>query len=76
MSEHPSLHIRQVLRRRGLPEAQFENIWAGFGTGATCAHCGNLIETDDIEYELRFRQGIDVTGIQLHRECWEIWWHE
>ena len=65
-----------VLSRQGLPAAHFEDLWAGYGSRATCARCSEAIESGHVEYELRFRQGVAIATIQLHRECWEIWWRD
>jgi hypothetical protein len=65
-----------VLSRQGFPAAHFADLWAGYGNGATCVRCSEAIKSDHVEYELRFRQGVAITSIQLHRECWEIWWRE
>jgi hypothetical protein len=65
---------REVLRRKGFPEAQFIGLWGGMGTRARCEHCGRVIESDEIEYELVFLRHADTETVTLrfHRECWEL----
>lgn len=65
--------IRDLLARRGLPEAQFERLWGGRGTLACCEACGRTITGDDVEYELEFRHGAQNLTVVLHRDCWEEW---
>jgi hypothetical protein len=65
--------IRDLLSRRGVPEAQFERLWGGRGTLCCCEACGRTISSDDVEYELEFRQGAHNLTVVLHRDCWEEW---
>jgi len=61
------------LQLKVLPGAQFERLWASYGALARCDGCNDVIETDEIEYELKFRYGAESLTIKLHRECWETW---
>lgn len=69
----PAASIRELLSRRGLPDAQFEHLWAGRGTHCCCEACGRTIASDDVEYELDYRQGTQSLKVVLHRDCWEEW---
>lgn len=69
----PVQSIRELLSRRGLPDAQFERLWGGRGTQCCCEACGRPIAPDDVEYELEFRQGSQNVTMVLHRDCWEEW---
>jgi hypothetical protein len=65
--------VRAQLDLKVFPGAQFERLWAGYGKLARCDGCNDVIETDEIEYELKFRRGTEALMIKLHRECWESW---
>jgi hypothetical protein len=69
----PTQGIRELLARRGLPDAQFERLWGGHGTHCCCEACGRTISGDEVEYELEFRQGAQRLTVVLHRDCWEEW---
>jgi hypothetical protein len=71
-----SKSVREALRRKGLPDAQFACLWAGYGTHDPCDRCGQVIAEDQVEYELEFRQGAGIARLKLHFECWEIWREE
>jgi hypothetical protein len=62
---------RRILKRKGLPDAQLQNLYAGFGTSCGCDACGKLIAKDEVEYELDFRQGEATVTISMHLKCWE-----
>ena len=72
-SMHSSGNIHELLSRRGLPDAQFERLWAGRGTHCCCEACGRTIAGDEIEYELEYRQGAQSLTVIMHRDCWEEW---
>ena len=65
--------IRELLSRRGLPDAQFDRLWGGSGTQCCCEACGRTIAGDEVEYELEYRQGAQIVTVVLHRDCWEAW---
>ena len=69
----PGESIRELLSRHGLPDAQFERLWAGRGTQFCCEACGRSIAGDEVEYELEYRQGTRSLTVVLHRDCWEEW---
>jgi hypothetical protein len=58
------------------PSAKFERLWASYGAQARCDGCNDVIDTDEIEYDLRFRYEAKALTIKLHRECWETWLDE
>jgi hypothetical protein len=72
-SEARAQRLRAQLQLKVLPGAQFERLSAGYGALARCDGCNDVIETDEIEYELEFRCGANGLTIRLHRECWETW---
>ncbi|HEU4627344.1 MAG TPA: hypothetical protein VFS52_21490 [Steroidobacteraceae bacterium] len=72
-SDARAQRMRAQLQLKVLPGAQFERLWASYGTLARCDGCNDVIETDEIEYELKFRYGAEGLTIKLHRECWETW---
>jgi hypothetical protein len=72
-SDAHAQRLRAKLQRKVIPGAQFERLWASYGTLARCDGCDEVIETDEIEYELKFRYGAEGLTIKLHRECWETW---
>jgi hypothetical protein len=63
---------REVLRRKGFPDAHFLGLWGGLGSRVQCEHCGRLIDSDEIEYELVFLQHAETITLRFHRECWEL----
>jgi hypothetical protein len=67
-----SAGTREVLRRKGFPEARLIGLWGRMGTRARCEHCGRSIATDEIEYELVFLQHAQTITLRFHRECWEL----
>jgi hypothetical protein len=62
---------REVLRRKGFPEAHFVGLWGGLGSRAACEHRGRVIESDEIEYELVCVRRAETITLRFHRECWE-----
>ena len=67
----PAGTIHELLSRHGLPDAQFERLWAGHGTHCCCEACGRIIAGDEVEFELEYRQGTRSLTVALHRDCWE-----
>jgi hypothetical protein len=72
-SDARAQRLRAQLQLKVPPGAQFERLWASYGALARCEGCNEIIETDEIEYELKFRYGARDLTIKLHRECWETW---
>lgn len=67
--EQSFFDTREVLRRDG---SDLVCLWGGMGSGARCQDCGQVIATDDIEYELTYlQQHGEIVTLKLHRECWE-----
>lgn len=46
--------------------------WAGRGTGRRCDVCHQVIEEDQVEYEVEIPEAPDHT-MTLHLECYERW---
>jgi hypothetical protein len=72
-SDARAQRVRAQLQLKILPGAQFERLSSGYGALARCDGCNDVIETDEIEYELEFWCGTKGLTIKLHRECWETW---
>ena len=47
-----------------------ERLWAGPGTGDTCAVCTERIATDETEFEVDLASG---PTLRLHRRCYTLW---
>jgi hypothetical protein len=60
--------IRQKIGQGLLPRKPFSKMWAGQGTGETCAGCDQPIRPDQIEYEFG-NGGI----IRMHLGCAALW---
>jgi hypothetical protein len=46
--------------------------WAGRGTGARCDLCHQVIEEEQVEYEVELPEVRDRT-LTLHLQCYERW---
>ncbi|HXS28219.1 MAG TPA: hypothetical protein VN730_11185 [Steroidobacteraceae bacterium] len=46
--------------------------WAGRGSGARCDLCHQVIDEDQVEYEVELSEMRDRT-LTLHLECYERW---
>jgi hypothetical protein len=64
---------REILTRRGFPDARFAGLWAGSGTQCHCDSCEQIIETDEIEYDLDYCQDVHAITLRLHSRCWDGW---
>jgi hypothetical protein len=64
---------REILERRGLPEARFMGLWAGHGMQRRCDSCEQIIGPNEIEYELDFSQEVHAVTLRLHPRCWDDW---
>ena len=64
-------HIREIIRGRlasgELPPAHPQRVWAGSGTGETCAACDRVIPIDAVEVEA---QGADDKYRHYHGTCY------
>jgi hypothetical protein len=68
---------RKALEEKGLPDAQLQDLRAGYGSQLPCDVCGQTIGKDEIEYELEFRQGeTKSVTLLLHVDCWQSWHEE
>lgn len=72
MHDERALHTLAIerLKKGELPGQQPESIWAGNGTDALCALCGERIGGNQVEYEIR-----DATDrvFVFHLRCHAIW---
>jgi hypothetical protein len=50
-----------------------ERLWAGPGTGDTCAVCTERISTVETEFEVDLASGVTL---RLHRRCYALWLDE
>jgi hypothetical protein len=48
-------------------------LWAGPGTGDTCAVCTEPISLDETEFEVDLSSGL---ALRLHRRCYTLWLEE
>lgn len=55
------------------PSAKFERLWASYGAQARCDGCNDVIDTDEIEYDLEFLYENTILTIKLHAGCWQTW---
>ena len=49
--------VREALETGRLPDRSPARTWGGPGCGATCAICGERIDSDEVEFELEFSTG-------------------
>lgn len=50
-----------------------ERLWAGPGTGDTCAVCTEHIANEETEFEVDLSSGLTL---RLHRRCYTLWLEE
>ena len=72
-SDARAQRVRDQLQLKVPPSAKFERLCASYGAQARCDGCNDVIDTDEIEYDLKFRYDAKVLTIKLHRDCWETW---
>jgi hypothetical protein len=66
--------IRQLNETGEIPcDEPPERLWAGPGTGDTCAVCTDRISPEETEFEVDLPS--DVT-LRLHRRCYTLWLDE
>jgi hypothetical protein len=67
---------REALRSGRLPRARPESVWAGPGSGASCAICGKRVKGDQLGFELDFYRGgktdAPITS-HVHYPCFTAW---
>lgn len=66
---------REAMKTGKLPNQRPERLWGGFGSGAPCAVCGEVVDEKDVEFELRFTadQGAAATHCHVHAKCFTAW---
>ena len=60
--------IRPLADVARLPRKGPIKLWAGAGSGATCARCGLRIDASDVEYEVSLGED-GAASIRIHVEC-------
>lgn len=67
---------REAIRTEKLPNRAPSRIWGGNGFWMSCAICGNLVNADELGYELRFsdREGLTTDAeYHVHIRCFAAW---
>lgn len=64
------VQAREHIASGRLPSTVPKSLGAGRGTGATCSLCGQQIEPNQVEYELKGNGGETFT---FHMQCHAIW---
>ena len=72
--------VREAIRAGKLPNRRPERTWGGRGDGAPCAICDELVQQDEVEFELDFGRseddpglGNDGMGLLVHLRCFQAW---
>jgi hypothetical protein len=60
-------------RGRELPPRPPSRMWGGTGSGVNCAICGELIGSDQLEYELEYPAGDRRARYHVHVRCCAAW---
>jgi hypothetical protein len=68
--------LRDVIRRKldngDLPtKPPRDNIYSGYGSGATCDACGDPVWPGQVEYELNYPD--EQRAFRLHLSCAGLW---
>jgi hypothetical protein len=67
---------REAIQAGTLPNRQPAHIWGGNGFGTKCAICGNLVNSDEVGYELHFAAGEGLppaAEYHAHVRCFAAW---
>ena len=64
---------RALIREGRLTCAPPLRVWGGYGTDLRCSLCGELIRTDDIEYEIEQPNLTAATTYRFHFDCHAAW---
>jgi hypothetical protein len=64
------VQAREYIASGRLPSTVPKSLGAGPGTGATCGLCGQPIEPNQVEYELK---GDGGERFRFHLQCHAIW---
>jgi hypothetical protein len=65
----PADGIRKQLDEGSLPKALPEKFWGGYGQGATCSVCGDVIRQAHVQYEFT----VDERAFRFHLGCFGLW---
>lgn len=71
----PPARTREAMPTGKLPEQRPERMWGGPGSGASCAICGKIIGTGEVEFELQFapKGGSGAANYHVHVQCFSAW---
>jgi hypothetical protein len=67
---------REAILSGRLPRTRPDRRFGGFGIGATCAVCGDLIGREEMQTEIEFnRHGVPpgIDRYHLHPRCYIAW---
>lgn len=69
---------REAMKTGNLPKHRPERLWGGPGSGASCAVCGEIVGTDEVELELQFgpAEVPEAANCHVHARCFAAWEHE
>ena len=65
--------IRKLRETGDIPCDAPDKRWAGRGRERSCAACGEVIATHEVEYEIDLRSGVTM---RLHLACHTLWLEE
>jgi len=71
-----SIQLKRLVtekRRNGqLPWLSPSRAWAGSGSGALCMLCEVPIDSAQIEYEVEWKDGLDIQLLRFHELCYRL----
>ena len=74
-ARRPSKTVAELVKEKfdagTLPVDHPVRLWAGKGSGRTCAACGQPIQTSEQEYEPQYDDGRPI--LLFHSECHALW---
>jgi hypothetical protein len=66
--------VREAIEGGRLPGQRPPRMWAGRGTGAACAICGEQIRGNELEYEFEHARAGDAhVDLHVHLQCCSAW---
>ena len=64
---------RALIREGRLPDRAPARVWGGPGSGVTCALCGEVIPSNEMEYEADATVGAAARILHFHFVCHAAW---
>lgn len=64
---------RELIGNGRLPCATPVGIWGGYGSGLLCSLCNEVIQRDQVEYEIEFECGDGRKTYRFHFLCHAAW---